>query len=376
VASTGWFAPVHVAGGSRGGSMENEHLRVSWDAAGRLTSIVAKSSPDLDGNIAEREVLPPGRVGAELSLAPDHPVEYDAWDLERWTRRRAVPLPDPDEIRVVANGPLVAEVQTTQSFGSSKVITTYSLRAGSRRLDITYDIDWHESEKLLAVDFPLDVHSAVARCGIQFGHVERPRHENTSWDLAKFEVCAHRWVDISEPSFGVAILNDGRFGHAVQGDGVRVSLLRAPNSPDPGADRGRHRTTLSVFPHTGALAEVVTEAERLNVPVRLCVGTPAISTGWEESPFRGITGVGIEVSALKLADDGSGDVVVRLAEVCGDRQPVGIAVADNVHIVEIVDIFEAPTGKRVPLAQSPTGGRVATVALRPFELVTVRIRRG
>ncbi len=121
--------------------------------------------------------------------------------------------------------------------------------------------------------FPLDVHTESASCDVQFGAVRRPTHASTSWDAAKFEVCAHRYVDLAEPAFGVAILDDGRYGHGVHArDGVntvRVSLARAAKYPDPGADRGQHAVTLSVFPHGPGLDDVVAEAERLNVPIRV-----------------------------------------------------------------------------------------------------------
>jgi alpha-mannosidase len=373
--STQWFrTPVTCTDRS----MSNEHLEITWDESGRLTSIVAKSPPDLDDRVARREVLPHGTFGAELSLAPDHPVEYDAWDVERWTARRSEPLVSVDEIQIDASGPLVGEVTVVRSHGRSRIATTYRLCAGSQRLDISFDIDWHEDEKLLAVNFPLDVHVPTARCGIQFGHVERPRHANTSWDLAKFEVCAHRWVDVSEPSFGVAILNDGRYGHAVQGDGIRVTLLRAANYPDPTADRGHHRTTVSVFPHSGRIAHVVQEAERLNLPMRVTATQPGALPDSEPDAgtlFLGVEGFGVEVSAVKLADDATGDVIVRLAEMCGDRREVRLTVAKQVSIVEVVDVFEEPTGELLPLAPSMVPGQAATMTLRPFQLVTIRIRR-
>jgi alpha-mannosidase len=355
-------------------SLSNEHLDVMWDESGRLTSIVSKPRPDLDGVARLREILPVGRFGAELSLAPDHPVEYDAWDVERWTARRSEQLTTVDEIRIDAAGPLVGEVTVVRSFGRSRVSTTYRLCAGSERLDIEFDIDWHEDEKLLAVNFPLDVHTPTARCGIQFGHVDRPRHENTSWDLAKFEVCAHRWVDVAEPSFGVAILNDGRYGHALHGDSVRVTLVRAANYPDPEADRGHHRTTLSVFPHGSSLVEVVREAEFLNLPMRVTPAVGAASNSRAASPFIGVRSWGVELSAVKLADDGSGDVIVRLAEVCGDRSEARIHAGSDVTSIELTDIFEAPTGETIPLSSSLLSSQ-ATVALRPFQLLTLRIRR-
>ena len=162
------------------------------------------------------------------------------------------------------------------------------MRANSARLDIAFDIDWHEDEKLLSLVVPIDVHTREATCDIQFGHVKRPTHASSSWDAAKFEVCAHRFVDLSEPSFGVAVLNDGRYGHGVQEGGVSVSLLRAAKYPDPDADHGRHAVTISVLPHGPGLHDVLHEAEALNVPLRLVAGraTDDTSTGGHTRPAR------------------------------------------------------------------------------------------
>ena len=168
----------------------------------------------------------------------------------------------------MARGPLVGMVRVTRRFGPSTATLTYVLRAGSPRLDVHIELDWHHVEHLLSLAFPLDVRAEVATCGIQFGAVRRPTHASTSWDAAKFEVCAHRYVDVSEPSFGVAVLNDGRYGHALFDGAVRVSLARAARYPDPAPDQGRHDVTISVFPHGPGLADVVAEAERLDLPVR------------------------------------------------------------------------------------------------------------
>ena len=134
---------------------------------------------------------------------------------------------------------------------------TYTLRAGSARLDIDFDVDWHEDEQLLSMMVPLDVRADEATCDIQFGNVRRPTHASSPWDAAKFEVCAHRYVDVAEPSFGVAVLNDGRYGHGVFDGGVRVSLLRAAKYPDPDADHGRHSVTIAVLPHGPGLHDVL-----------------------------------------------------------------------------------------------------------------------
>ncbi|HZX56354.1 MAG TPA: glycoside hydrolase family 38 C-terminal domain-containing protein, partial [Ilumatobacteraceae bacterium] len=190
-----------------------------------------------------------------------------------------------------------------------------------------------------------------------------PTHASSSWDAAKFEVCAHRFVDISEPSFGVAVLNDGRYGHSVQLGGVSVSLLRAAKYPDPDADHGRHAVTISVLPHGGGLHDVLHEAEALNVPLR-------VVTGQATSPPLPVVSIdhrGVEITAVKHADDGSGDLIVRMYEACGDRvvttarTPSPIGAAFRCNLMEEPDSgIECSDG-------------IVSLTLLPFEIVTLRL---
>ncbi len=340
-------------------SLENASIRMELDETGRIASIVDKRSG--------RQLLRPGDVAANLTIAPDHPVEYDAWDVERWTARRAVPIDTCNAIEVIAPGPLIGSIAVARSFGKSSITTTYVLTAASPRMEMSFDIDWHEDEKLLAIDFPLDIHTEQAKCGIQFGHVARPTHRNTSWDLAKFEVCAHRWVDLGEPSFGVAILNDTRFGHAVQDGGVRVTLLRAAEYPDPQADRGRHTCRLAILPHGPGLADVVAEAERFALPIRSFVGSPDSARATVASSVVRMDGVGVEVSAVKLADDETGDLIVRLFEACGDRSTARISMTRPITRAWRTNLLDEPVD------QADLVDGAVTAALRPFELMTLRL---
>ncbi|MDY7100287.1 MAG: glycoside hydrolase family 38 C-terminal domain-containing protein [Actinomycetota bacterium] len=339
-----------------GRSMANGSVSIRWDDDGGIESIT-----DLRTG---RELVPPGDHAAVLELAPDHPVEYDAWDLEHWARRRSQPVAGADAVEVLDAGPLVGRVRVRRTFGDSTVELTYVLRAGSARFDIELDIDWHESEKLLSLAFPLDVRADTAACEIQFGHVERPTHPSSSWDAAKFEVCAHRWVDVSEPSFGVAVLNDGRYGHALFDGAVRVTLQKASRFPDPDADLGRrHHTTVSVLAHGPGLVDVLAEAENLNVPLRPCAG-PADEA---PAPVVEVDHPGVGVSAVKTADDGSGDLIVRLYEALGDRATVSVRRGRPVVAAMRCDLLEEP-GEPVDVIDDHV-----ELTLRPFELVTLRL---
>ncbi|MGE3590550.1 MAG: alpha-mannosidase, partial [Ilumatobacteraceae bacterium] len=340
-------------------SLSNGLVCVQWDLDGTIVSII-----DVEHG---RELLPTAR-GITVELAPDHPVEYDAWDLESWTLRQGAPIGPSAEssVEVVERGPLVCSARVIRPFGRSRLELTYTLRAGSPRLDITIDVDWHEDEHLLSIMVPLDVRADVASCGIQFGHVERPTHPSSPWDAAKFEVCAHRYVDVSEPSFGVAVLDDGRYGHSLFDGGVRVSLLRAAKFPDPDADHGRHRTTIAVLPHGPGLHEVLAEAEALSYPLRVVAPTSP-GSGTFPPPTVTIDHPGVELSAVKRADDASGDLIVRLYEACGDRSAVTVRTAGRVMSADRCNLLEEPQG-----GIEVGDGHVA-LTLRPFELVTLRL---
>jgi alpha-mannosidase len=352
-------------------SMTNGHLAVRWDALGNITSII-----DL---FHAREIVPTGEIAAALELAVDHPVEYDAWDLESWTRSGGVALTGPAlaegdtvEVTILDAGPLVGRVEVARTFGPSRAAVTYELRAGSPQLLVHVDVDWHHDEHLLSMAFPIDVRSEVAMCDVQFGVVARPTHPSSPWDAAKFEVCAHRFVDVAEPDFGVAILNTGRYGHGVFDGAVRVSLAKAAKYPDPNADRGHHEVTLAIRPHGRGLAEVRDAAARLNAPLRLVADgsatappAPVVRIG----ATAGGPAPGVEVDAVKLADDGSGDLIVRLHEAVGNRTRISVHTPGRVAEAWRCNLLEErEIGEEV-------GDGIVTLTLRPFQIVTLRLSR-
>ena len=346
--------------------MENGLVRVAWDTNGAITSVV-----DLR---VGRELLAPGET-VHFQLAPDQPVEFDAWDLEAWTRSLGAPLNGPTQVEWVERHPLRACLRITRAFGTgSEIATALTLRADSPRVDLALDIDWHESERLLSLIIPADVHTETATCDIQFGNVRRPTHASSPWDAAKFEVCAHRYVDVAEPNFGVAVLNDGRFGHSVFDGQVSVSLLRAARFPDPDADQGRHQVTISLLPHGPGLHEVLAEAAALNMPLRIVAGSGPQAHD-TSAPFITVDHPGVELSCVKRADRVGSDpgeaLIVRLWEACGDRVQVTISAADGITGAQRCNALEEPT------AEAEAGLVVAngavTLTLRPFELVTLRL---
>ncbi|GGN34633.1 alpha-mannosidase [Streptomyces fuscichromogenes] len=344
--------------------LANGLLRIEIDARGLVVS-----AHDLD---ADRETVAPGTAANLLQLHPDFPNMWDAWDVDAFYRNAVTDLTDTDELTRGEDG---RSVRIVRSFGSSKVTQVLSLPPGERRLLIDTEVDWHETEKFLKLAFPLDLHAERYASETQFGHFHRPTHTNTSWEWAKFEACNHRFVQLEEPGWGVAIVNDSTYGHdvtrSVRTDGdrgttttVRVSLLRAPRFPDPETDQGIHRFRHALVPGAG-IADAVREGWRINLPERRIAGAHDVA------PLVTVDSDAVVVTAVKLADDGSGDVVVRLHEAHGGRARATLTAGFATAEVTVTDLLERPSDAPAP----DRAGAAVALRLRPFELVTLRFRR-
>jgi alpha-mannosidase len=247
--------------------------------------------------------------------------------------------------------------------GQSTLVQRVSLGARSRRLDFATDVEWKERRKMLRVSFAVGIVSETASFDIQFGSVERPTHRNTSWDAAKFEVAGHRFADLSEGSYGVALLNDCKYGYKVYGNRLDLSLLRSPVQPDPDADLGSHRFTYSLLPHPGSLVDsaVFAEAAKLNQGI-------SVFDGFDGTHFRfpvRLEGRGIVLEALKKAEKEE-CLVVRAYETRGCSSEARLQVPDGMVVQEtgIMEWDERPVESR--------NGRV-TLAFRPFEIRTFKL---
>ncbi len=336
--------------------LEDSVLRVVVDSRGALVSV-----RDL---AVGREMLPEGVAGGVLQLLRDTPREWDAWDINEEDQRSGRELLDPVSVLVDADAVVVRH-----EVGASTIDVRIRLVDG--RIDLAFDIDWRESQKLLKLAFPLDVRADRAASEIQFGHLHRPIHRNTSWDAARFETVAHRWIQVGEPSWGVAIANDVVYGHDLRTVSApsgrpmvvaRLSLLRAPRYPDPTADQGAHTFTVSLRP--GGIPEAIADGYRQSLPPQPTHGTPV-------TPLLVVSDPAVVVEAVKLAEDGSGDLVVRLYEAHGNRSSTTLTTSIDWDSVQATDLVErASEGTAV----RTTSLRRVDLELRPFELLTLRFR--
>lgn len=347
--------------------LENERLRVSIDARGLITSLIDVASG--------RDAIPEGQAGNLLQVFRDTPTQWDAWDLDQHYQRSGTDLRDVDALRLVRDAPGRASVHLERRFGASTISQVLTLAAGATALEIETTVDWRERQKLLKLAFPLDVHADRAASEVQFGHVHRPTHVNTSWDAARFETCAHRWVHVAEPGFGVTVANDSTYGHDITrttrpGGGtttlVRQSLLRAPLFPDPSSDQGRHRMRTSVSIGADVL-DAAREGYALNLPLRRVEGGAAVA-----SLVRSDT-PSIVIESVKLAEDRSGDVVVRLYEARGARAQGTVHADFDVASITETDLLERAVDEPTALVDARESS--AALRLRPFQLVTLRFSR-
>jgi alpha-mannosidase len=332
----------------------------------------------------DREALPAGLRAAELRLHPDVPARWDAWDLDRPHSRTWTSPQDP-AVELVESGPLRAVVEARFTIGSSAVVQRTTLTAHSPRVDVEVRVDWRESERALAAYVPVAVLAPHSSAEIQFGHVRRPTHENTSWEHARHEVMAQRWLHVGEEGWGLAVVNESTYGHAVRRSAtdtgepvttVRLTLLRSPSYPDPDTDRGEHVVRFAIVPG----ADVVSAQEHgyaVGLPMSGSLPSQPGSEARVAEPLVEVDRPGAVVEAVKLAEDGSGDVVVRLYESLGGRRSVGLRTSFAVTSVVETDLLEdagsaALAGRR---ALSGWDGEVARLDLRAFQIVTLRLAR-
>lgn len=346
--------------------LESARLRVTITTNGLISSII-----DVESG---RELIPRGRFANLPQLHNDIPNKWDAWDLDASYRNTVTNLET--GTAELTESPTESHVTVTRAFGSSTITQRISLDAAAPTITIRSNIAWHERQKLLKLSFPLDVHADHSSSETQFGHVRRSVHTNTSWDASRYEFCAHRWLHVGEAGFGVAVANDSLYGHDVArevDDGrvttnVRQSLLRAPTFPDPDADQGDHEilTTVTV---ARTIGDAVRAGYAANFPAREVLGQRPIE------PIIEVVGSAVLAEAVKLAEDRSGDVIVRLYESEGSRAEAEVRVGFPFESVREVDLLERDLESEERTTVTSRSSDSVTVKLRPFEVVTLRINR-
>lgn len=343
--------------------LENARLRAVIARDGTVTSLLHRSSG--------REAL--AAPGNQLLIYRDEPTAWDAWDVDPQHLETEEPCPPAESVSLTAS-PLAAVIRFERRIGvRSTLRQEIVLRADSPRLEFHCEADWHEEHRMLKVAFPVQVRAMNATYEMQFGTVERPTHFNTSYDLARFEVPGHRFSDLSEHGFGVALLSESKYGWSTFGNTMRLSLLRSPKYPDPQADMGRHTFSYALLPHSGGWREagVAAEAARFNQPVHF---TEADSSAAGPEPgslpvpsFASCDDPNLVLDTIKKAED-SDALILRLYETHGARGTARVRVAVPAGPVHTANILEDETGS----TEVAEDGSIV-VPYRPYQIITLKI---
>ena len=344
---------VRVSSGSGRFILENGRLRAELSVAGTLTSLVEKTTG--------REAL--SGPGNQLLLYRDEPNNFDAWDLDPQDLETEAPCPPASSAKIVQADALRGAVEFERRLGrASKLIQVVSLSANAPRLEFSTRVDWREEKKHLKVAFPVNVRALSAAYEMQFGNAQRPTHYNTPYDLARFEVPGHKWADLSEHGFGVALLSESKYGFSTFGQTMRISLLRATTSPDPHADIGGHEFAYAIMPHPGTWheADVVAEAARFNSPILFvpAAGEPR-SVAWVDDG-------NLVLDTIKQAEDDDA-VILRLYECHGARGTAKLHVDLPFQAACFCDLLEQPGA-----AVKATAGALE-IPYRPYQIISLKL---
>ncbi|MBX3120448.1 MAG: alpha-mannosidase [Fimbriimonadaceae bacterium] len=340
--------------------LENGELLIRFDQHGNITSIQSLE----DGT----EFVEPGKLANMFQIFEDKPNFWSAWDVEVFSYETSRDLVKSESVEVAERGPVRCAIEVVKRFNKSTIRQRISL-GPTPGIRFDTEVDWHEEDKMLKVAFPVNIHALRATYEIQFGNVERPTHYNTSWDMARFEVPAQKWVDLSEGDQGVALLNDCKYGHDINGNVMRMTLLRAPKAPDPECDMGKHRFTYVLMPHFGPYnyAGVVQASYALNAPLRSVALEPGAGADGNLPPLIQVDDRNVVVESVKKAED-SNDLIVRLYECHGSRGFADLFCARPIESAWMCDMEENNV-EDIEVAD----GRVL-FNYRPFEIITLKLR--
>jgi alpha-mannosidase len=336
----------------RKNGIDTPFYKLKWDALGRLTSLYDKQ--------AKRETL--SAPGNELQIFEDRPKSNDAWEIEAAIDLKREVIGKLVSLKVEETGPLFARIRFVWTYNKSKISQDMILYTVHKRIDFKTEADWQERSKLLKVSFPVNIRSVSARYEIQYGSLERNTTRSTSWDEAQFEVVGHQWADYSEKGFGVALMNDSKYGYDIKEGVMRLSLLKSAEYPDTEADRGLQRFTYSIYVHSEPwyASDLIPLAWDLNAPLITVPGKA------EFGDLVKISSGGAALDAIKKSEDGN-DIILRVHENHGGRSPLKIEFTAPVSGWAEANLMEEAPG---PFRKQ----QIIKRELKPFEIVTFRIK--
>ncbi|WP_455619387.1 alpha-mannosidase [Eisenbergiella sp.] len=338
----------------RGNRLETPFYTITWDGEGQLTGIYDKE--------LERPVLKEGQSGNVLEIYEDKPINFDAWDIDIFYGQKMERAALAKEPELLELGELKAAVRFVFRYHKSEITQDMVVYRHSRRIDFKTRVDWQETHRLLKAAFYTDIRSTKATYDIQFGHVERPAHWNTSWDWARFEVCGHKWADLSEEGYGVSLLNDCKYGYSIKENVIKLSLLKSAVYPDTEADKGVHEFVYSLYPHQGSVTNggTIQAASQLNLPARAVPGCFG-----DQRKIVKVSSGRVQLDAVKKAED-EDCLIVRIHECMGGRGRVRLGSEFPVKKLVPCNLLEHDCGESIE-------GAEAVFDIKPFEIKTFKM---
>jgi len=341
-------------------NFSNKYFDVNLDNKGNITSIFDR--------LNQREVLKQNERGNVLQAFEDIPHNFDAWDINIYYQEKMWEINQVESIKVTEKGPVRACIKVKKKFLDSTIVQNIFIYNDIPRIDFSTWIDWKEKHILLKAAFPVDIHSDKATYEIQYGNVERPTHWNTSWDYARFEVCAHKWADLSEGDYGVGLLNDCKYGHDIKDSVMRLTMIKSPTDPNPDADREVHEFTYSLYPHSGDWKQgnVAKMAYALNCPMYVKVEEAHEGNLPQHWSFINIDKNNVIIEVVKKAE-ASEDIIIRMYECFNQRSKVTCNLFNNIEVVEECDLLENS------IETLQVYNNSFTFNIKPYEIKTFKI---
>ncbi len=341
-------------------SIETPFYNVKIDEFGQFTSLYDKE--------ASRELLLPGRVGNELRVYEDKPRNFDNWNMDAYYQEKSWPVNEDAKCEWEEIGPVRATLLVTKKMLDNEFVQRIHFYKDDRRIDFETEIDWKMSQHLCKVHFPLDIHTDEATFDIQFGNIKRKIHQNTSWDEARFESCAHKFVDMSEGGYGVSLMNDCKYGYSVIDKSLSLTLLKAGIDPNETADLEKHSFTYSLYPHMEEWknADVYHESFNVNVPLKAVKGG---MSGMNYS-YMNVDAENVILETIKLAESGDG-IIVRLYETQNKRSRVQLTTAFEIKDAMETDMLE----NLIDESSLAIEGSKISFEIKPYEVKTIKITK-
>lgn len=346
--------------GEKETEVSNQWLDIRIDEDGTLASVYDKR--------ACRQILKSGQCGNRLKLLEDIPVEWgSAWETTE--KRNDKPSLTFHTLgrKVTEHNHLYTIVSTESEVHHSKVKQDIIVYHHEPLIEFRTEVDWDEKHKILRVEFPVDVQALNARYDVAFGNAEHPNHATTSYDEARFEVCGHKWGDVSDGGYGVSLLNDCKYGYSIQNSDMELSLLRSADHPSDTCDKGIHRFSYWIYPHAGSVRDgkVAQTGYEVNVPLLVTEGTRKM----KEGSYLYTDCDNIIIDTVKKAENGD-DIIIRMFETYGTVSEGKLCFGFPAAGCTETDLLEQF------IAEVPVMGTSISFKINPYEIKTYRVHVG